>query len=232
MLKRLAEVQSMDLEIDSLQEERGKVPPELTEAEEHKSTLDDALHVKTEAREDLRRRVNTNDLELKSIEELRRNASANAVRASTTKEATQFQNQELQFATRIQELEEDTLPLMENFDVVAAEVEALETELAELLPRIEELAEVERQRVEAVDAKAAELTAQREAVATTIDAQLLKVYDQVRRARRGIGLAEVVNNATCSGCNVRLPIHVVQKVRKGGEVTRCPSCGRILMIRE
>lgn len=232
MLNRLAEVQAMDLELDGLAQEREQVPTELLEAIEKKRELERSVEASSHEREELRRAVNANELELKSLEERRREAAANAVRASTSKEASQFQNQELQFGTRVQELEEDTLPLMESFDSVAATVESLETELAELTPQLEELQQAEEERVAEVDRKTAELRARRDEVASSIDPALLKQYDQVRRSRRGVGLAEVVDNATCSGCNVRLPIHVVQKVRKGTGVTRCPSCGRILMVKE
>lgn len=232
MLNLLAEVQALDLEVDGLLQERGEVPADLTQAEEHRRALEVSIgHTSTE-RDDLRRAVNSNELELKSMEERRRAASANAVRASTSKEASQFQNQELQFGTRVQELEEDTLPLMESFDLLSAKLTELKAEQAELLPQLEQLAEAERQRVAAVDRRIEELKAKRDAIAAGIDATLLKQYDQVRRARRGVGLAEVVDNATCSGCNVRLPIHVVQKVRRGQGVTRCPSCGRILMVKD
>lgn len=229
MLNRLAEVQALDLGLDSLQEERGQVPAELIEAMEHRSGLERTLEVRRQELDELRRAVNANELELKSMEERRRSAADNAVRAATAKEASQFQNQELQFATRVQELEEDTLPIMESHDQLAEVVNALEAELSELLPRLEELNRAEEERVAGVDQKMTDIRVQREALAADIDAALLKQYDQVRRSRRGVGLAEVVDNATCSGCNVRLPIHVVQKVRKGAAITRCPSCGRILM---
>ena len=96
-------------------------------------------------------------------------------------------------------------------------VNALKAELNELLPQLESLEQAERERVEAVDKKMEDVRSQREALAQDIDDSLLKQYDQVRKSRRGVGLAEVVDNASCSGCNVRLPIHVVQKARKGAE---------------
>jgi len=42
----------------------------------------------------------------------------------------------------------------------------------------------------------------------------------------------IVDNAKCGGCNVKLPLHVVQKVRSGNGITRCSNCGRILWYRE
>lgn len=232
MLNRLAEVQTLDLELDGLEQERGQVPQELLEAEEKRRGLEQTIELRSQERDELRRAVNANELELKSMEERRRNAAAAAVRASSAKEASQYQNQELQFGTRVQELEEDTLPLMESFDRLDQEVQALEQELAELLPQLEALKQAEEERVAAVDRKVAEVKRARDELAASIDAPLLKQYDLVRRSRRGVGLAEVVANATCSGCNVRLPLHVVQKARKGQGTTRCPSCGRILWYKE
>ncbi|MFA5593735.1 MAG: C4-type zinc ribbon domain-containing protein [Trueperaceae bacterium] len=231
MLNRLAEVQALDLELDSLEQERGQVPTELLEAQEHRRNLDRTIEVRTQELGDLRRAVNANELELKTLEERRRSAAANAVRATSPKEVSQFQNQELQFGTRVQELEEDTLPLMESHDQLAEVVAALEAEMAALLPDLEALNLAEQERVAGVDQRMNEIRTQRDSLASSIDAPLLKQYDQVRRSRRGIGLAEVVDNSTCTGCNVRLPIHVVQKARKGVGVTRCPSCGRILMYK-
>lgn len=231
MLNRLAEVQALDLELDSLEQERGQVPTELLETQEHRRNLDRTIEVRTQELGDLRRAVNANELELKTLEERRRSAAANAVRATSPKEVSQFQNQELQFGTRVQELEEDTLPLMESHDQLAEVVAALEAEMAALLPDLEALNLAEQERVAGVDQRMNEIRTQRDSLASSIDAPLLKQYDQVRRSRRGIGLAEVVDNSTCTGCNVRLPIHVVQKARKGVGVTRCPSCGRILMYK-
>ncbi|MFA5552190.1 MAG: C4-type zinc ribbon domain-containing protein [Trueperaceae bacterium] len=229
MLNRLAEVQTLDLELDALAQERGQVPTELLEAMEYRRGLERSIEVRSQELDELRRAVNANELELKSMEERRRSAAANAVRASSPKEASQFQNQELQFGTRVQELEEDTLPLMESFDQLSETVGGLKAELSELLPQLDALDQAEQERVAGVDQKMDEVRGRRDGLASSIDAALLKQYDQVRKSRRGVGLAEVVDNATCSGCSVRLPIHVVQKARKGAGVTRCPSCGRILM---
>ncbi len=228
MLQRLTEVQAFDLQIDSLRQERAEVPPELTALTAKRDDLRRRLEAKRAEVDDLRRKVNTNELELKSMGERRRAAADSAMRASSAKEASQFQNQELQFATRVQELEEDTLPLMEALETVTAEHDALKAELDELLPQLEDMRLAEEARVADVDARIESAASERESLAAEIDGSLLKQYDQIRTARRGIGVVEIVGNASCGGCNVRLPIHIVQKARKGVGVTRCPSCGRIL----
>ena len=231
-LDRLNDVQTRDLKLDSLRVEMGKVPSDLVAVRQQKSELEEHLQQKRKEREGLRRKVSQNELELATLEQRRRLASEGALRASSPKEASQYQNQELQIATRIQELEEDTLPLMESLDSVSAEVGALEEELAELEPNLQALTEQEEARIEMIRQRLASVRDERESLAAAIEARLLKQYEQVRRARRGIGLVKILSGQTCGGCNMRLPIHVVQKARSGKVVTRCPSCGRILWYRD
>lgn len=227
-MKDLAEVQARDLEIDALREERERTPEELTAAQTRQQQLQAELAGKRREHETKSAEVRSADLELGAMEERRKAAANSALTAESPKEASQFQNQELQFATRVQELEEDLLPLMEQNESLATEVAELEAQLSELEPEVRELISAEEARVEAIDERIGASTQERSGMTGGIDARLLSVYEQVRKARKGVGLAEVVSNSRCSGCNVHLPIHVVQKVRKNSGVVRCPSCGRIL----
>jgi uncharacterized protein len=229
MLKTLSAVQAVDLELDALDDERGQTPQALIDARARERQLQRELTQRETEAGDLRSRVAQAELDLKALQERRKDAADFALRAGTGKEASQYQNQELQFATRAQELEEDTLPLMEELEGREQQVEELRALVAELTPELEALASEEEARLQAIDEQAAELRRRRDELAGSIDAGLLKQYEQVRRARRGLGLVSVVASQRCGGCNVRLPIFVVQKVRKGDDVTRCPSCGRILM---
>ena len=227
-LKTLSDVQNQDLRLDRLREERAETPPELIDTQTRKEALEAELTRRMLERDAMRKRVNKAELELETLDARRKDASEAALRADTAKEASQFQNQELQFATRVQELEEDTMPLLEELDRMNAEIEELEDQLAELEPVLAELTTTEQERVAGIDEQIETIREERDALASDIDATLLRQYEQVRKARRGVGLVEVVDNQRCGGCNVRLPIHVIQKAKRGGDVTRCPSCGRIL----
>ncbi len=228
MLETLIEVQALDLERDAIAVTRGETPVELLAARLRHAELR-AEHARVKAdHDDLRRQVAATDLELKSLQERRRDASAAALRAASAKEMSQYQNQELQFATRAQELEEDALPLMERLEARAEELAGLQAQLDALVPELEALEEAERERLVDVERRDADLADRRERMATSIDAPLLRQYEQIRKARRGLALVGLEDGKRCGGCHVQLPIHVVQKVRKGQGVTRCPSCGRLL----
>ncbi|UCH26174.1 MAG: hypothetical protein JSV66_00575 [Trueperaceae bacterium] len=232
MLEYLTDVQAHDLELDNLHEEKGQTPPELITLQGQKDALERKLHTTQQEHEKLRLQVRQNELELEGLEARRKAAVTSALRAGSSKEATQYQNQELQFATRVQELEEDTLPLMEKLEQLADEIADLQNELSELTPKLGELSDRENARLADLEERIRTVTSQRNAIAATIEKPLLKQYEQVRRARRGLGLVLVVKNQRCGGCNVKLPIHVVQKALKGKGITRCPSCGRILWAKQ
>lgn len=232
MLETLDQVQRRDLDLDTLLEEKGQTPTELLELRGRLEALQTELG-NTEARyRELRAEVSRSELELESLDERRKNAASSALGAATSKEASQYQNQEMQFATRYQELEEDTLPLVERLEELENEVNRLRGDVEDLEPELERVTQAEEDRVAGVETRITTLASERAAVAQGVDAPLLKQYEQVRKARRGVGLVEVLDNQRCGGCNVRLPIHVVQKARGAKGVTRCPSCGRILWFRE
>lgn len=232
MLDKLNDVQSLDLRLDGLDEEKAQTPPELIEIRKTKLDLERRLAARQQEHHALRQRVSANELDLQSLQQRRKSATESALQAISTKEASQYQNQELQFATRIQELEEDTLPLMEQLETLGEQVAELEAQLGEVEPELERLATEEEERVSAIESSMAEIRTERKALSDEIDANLLRQYEQVRRSRRGVGLVDVVDNKRCGGCNVQLPIHVVQKARKPDAVVRCPSCGRILWAKD
>ncbi|MFO8150695.1 MAG: C4-type zinc ribbon domain-containing protein [Trueperaceae bacterium] len=229
MLETLSEVQSLDLQRDALAVERGEVPTELLAARERRETLRRDLAKVQQEHEALRRRVASNELDLKTLQERRKDASEAALRATTSKEMAQYQNQELQFTTRAQELEEDTLPLMEELEGIAAAMAELEEQLAAMTPELEALEAAERERLAVIDTRDADLADRRARLCNEVEAGLLRQYEQVRRARRGLALVGLEGGKRCGGCHVQLPIHVLQKVRRGAGVTRCPSCGRLLV---
>ncbi len=231
MLETLNQVQRRDLDLDTLLEEKGQTPAELLELRESLAGLQAELSGAEARYANLRAEVSRSELELAGLDERRKSSAASALEAATSKEASQYQNQEMQFATRYQELEEDTLPLVERLEVFENDVDRLRGDVEDLEPELERATNAEQKRVADVEARIAALTGERDAAAQEVEAPLLKQYEQVRKARRGVGLVEILDNQRCGGCNVRLPIHVLQKARGAKGVTRCPSCGRILWFK-
>jgi predicted nucleic acid-binding Zn-ribbon protein len=82
-------------------------------------------------------------------------------------------------------------------------------------------------RIEQLSAEVSEYDAERREQAADIEGGLLQVYDHVRRAHHGRGVARLDRNL-CLGCRISLPTSTVNKARAGNALVQCPNCERIL----
>jgi hypothetical protein len=71
------------------------------------------------------------------------------------------------------------------------------------------------------------LQTERQAALSPIEAGFLKSYETIRQQRRGIAVAEVLENA-CHACGTTLTAALQQNARHAAQLVYCPSCGRIL----
>jgi uncharacterized protein len=82
-------------------------------------------------------------------------------------------------------------------------------------------------RREQLDVKRQELQAKREQFVSDIDANLLKLYDALKRTKQGRAVSKVDQNS-CQWCRVILTPSELQRVRMSADLQMCSNCGRIL----
>jgi predicted nucleic acid-binding Zn-ribbon protein len=107
-------------------------------------------------------------------------------------------------------------------NVKAAEA-ALKTEKAQ----VESEKEQARERTAADQSAAQELRKERAAIVAQVTPSVYQRYERVRKARRGIGIAEAVDGR-CSACNMAMRLQFFQDLKKGDQIMACESCQRIL----
>lgn len=61
-----------------------------------------------------------------------------------------------------------------------------------------------------------------------IPADLLELYEQIRKEKHGVAVAKLEEN-TCLGCHLELPAHEAAAMTNLDDVWRCPHCRRILI---
>lgn len=105
---------------------------------------------------------------------------------------------------------------------------ALEQARAELEPRRQELLESQRR----AEGELAELREQREALASTVAPQQLRVYDRIRGSGRRQAVAELTPDGACGNCYSMIPLQLQNQIRSSGAMLRCEACGVILTARE
>lgn len=129
--------------------------------------------------------------------------------------------------TEVRRVEDLILERMIEGDDLVQELKRAEQALA-----AEEAAVQDERR--ALDEEAASLQAEldrasaaRQALLAEMPANILAVFEQVARARRGIAVAEA-RDGHCTLCNVRLRPQVFNDVRRNESIIQCESCQRIL----
>jgi len=124
-----------------------------------------------------------------------------------------IEDQDIEALTVVESAERDMRAALEHLETLDA---AWREEQAELTERIKRLT-----------AEVAVYEAERAEQSTDIERDLLSVYEHVRRAHQGKGVARLDRNL-CLGCRISLPTSTVNKARAGSALVQCPNCERIL----
>ncbi|MHB1844037.1 MAG: zinc ribbon domain-containing protein [Deltaproteobacteria bacterium] len=92
-------------------------------------------------------------------------------------------------------------------------------------------AEEIRQKMTGLEARLAELQAQRSTAATAVEKPLLSRYEAIRK-KRGVAFVPVIGGS-CQGCHMNLPPQLYNQLRSGKEqIEQCPSCHRLIYAPE
>lgn len=125
--------------------------------------------------------------------------------------------------------EDEDLEVMEERENVEKQLGGLRSDLEGLQ---EEVAQAIVRRDRAGGEVSAELQKARDrkqAWLPRIPGDLLNYYDDLRKAKGGVGAA-ALQGSMCLGCHMQLPAQEVARVRAADGLVRCDECGRILVV--
>jgi uncharacterized protein len=130
---------------------------------------------------------------------------------------------------RASELEDKVLGIMEEREPLDSAVAELDTTLADLSERQNEVGDRLAKAEGEVDAILAELEAQRPAAVAAVAAPLLGAYEKLRARLGGVAVARLTGGR-CDGCHLSLPAMELDRIRHQppGSFENCEQCGRIL----
>jgi predicted nucleic acid-binding Zn-ribbon protein len=149
------------------------------------------------------------------------------LQAKTNDQYRAFQN-EIDFCqNEIRKLEDRILELMGESEPLDRNVKVAETALKGEKAQVEAEKQQARERTAADQKAAAELQAERAGMVKEMAPAIYKRYEQVRKSRRGIAVAEALDGR-CSVCHLTLRPQFFQDLKKGDQVMSCESCQRML----
>jgi len=227
----LEDLQELDLKSDGSQ---ARIQDALAEIE----ALDGRIQDVQAAVEAKKEEMAAMESERQTLEENLAAENANIVRSEanlkgiTTQKEYQAVNKEIASAKKlIIELEEQLLQKISRLDELTAELSSMEADLQSLDENLGvQKAEI-RARIDSEEAAAATAAKVRQETVKAIPANMLRQYEKLRVARRGIAIVEA-RDGGCLGCNMHIPPQLYNNLFRGEEMINCPHCQRILVLKQ
>lgn len=149
---------------------------------------------------------------------------------TSPKDLENLQHEIVSLAKRQGDLEDVVLEVMERRESAQERVAELTERVGSVQSKIDDASARRDAAYEEIDGESASVTKEREVVAGSVPADLLKLYDKLREQQGGIGAAKLYQR-TCQGCRQELAITELSEIRGAAPdtVVRCENCRRILV---
>jgi predicted nucleic acid-binding Zn-ribbon protein len=150
--------------------------------------------------------------------------------SATHKELESLQHELGSLAKRQGDLEDIELEVMERLEETTAGADRLAAELASAQQELDSTSAERDSALGALDAETADAKQARDALAGTLAADLVTLYEKIRANSSGLGAARL-HQGRCDGCRLELTPTDLQRIRTApdDEVLRCEECRRILV---
>jgi predicted nucleic acid-binding Zn-ribbon protein len=231
---RLLDVQDLDVRLQQLAHKKRSLPEhdEIESLTKDLTQLRDLLvAAQTEesdcAREQTKAEQDVDQVRQRAVRDQQR-LDSGAV--TSPKDLENLQREIASLAKRQGDLEDIVLEVMERRESAQERVAELTERVGSVQGRIDDATGRRDAAVQELDGQAASVTKEREVIAATIPADLLKLYDKLREQQGGVGAAKLYQRS-CQGCRQELAITELSEIRSAAPdtVVRCENCRRILV---
>ena len=153
------------------------------------------------------------------------------VMATTDHRAVQSITREMDGLRRRQDkMEMESLQLMERIDKAAAQTGKIDEALGQLSVKDAALCERFKQVGGALQTEIASMERRRAETAAALAPVTVDRYEKVRESRGGIGVGRLDGDA-CTACRMSLPAERVRELEGGDDISTCPQCRRMIVVR-
>ncbi len=226
-LRKLYKLQQIDLELDELDDRGGELPSEVEALQQRAESIAEAITREDTRLHDLRRERTDSYNELagmreriRALNERLRTVRNNKEYDATTSEiaAAEAEHQRVERHMSGFDLQEATI--MKEIEMLNRQREELVKDLEEKHGTLHTLRETNADEINELRAAKTELVA-------IVDDELLKRYDNIRRAHPDAVVK--VRKGACSGCFRAITPQTLVEMRRGDRLFTCQHCSRILI---
>jgi uncharacterized protein len=148
---------------------------------------------------------------------------------ANAKELSALQHEIENLTRRRSDREDEMLGLMEVREELESRAAEARTRSEALRARVAEVGGAALEELAKIDADLVSRAGEREAIEPGIDPDVLELYEDLRRQKKGIGAAALVDGV-CQGCHEKLSAMELDKLKRSEDLKRCEYCRRILVF--
>jgi len=232
-LDRLLELQELDSAIDRL-ETRKRQLEEGKEMAAARAAMEDAEGRLGELRLGVDAVVREQQRLEREIDSMTRKAEVDEKRLydgsiANIKEMEALQHEIASLKERRSRSEDDLLEQMVRKDDLESRAGEAGTVVQQTRARLEEVGGEAVHELERIEAELAEKRAAREKLVPEFDDELLELYEELRRQKRGVAVAALVDGV-CQACHEKLAAMELDRLKRTEGVKRCEYCRRIVVF--
>jgi predicted nucleic acid-binding Zn-ribbon protein len=232
-LHDLLRLQDLDLAVDRLRTRCAELEggAEVAQAREHLARLDGAAGELQVAIEDVDREQQRLEHDVDSMSRKRKDEEKRLYDGSVAnpKELQSIRAEVENIANRTKRVEDRVLELMEQREELDGRFTPAREEAAVAQAALQELARDSAEELDDIERSLATQAAARETIVPLIDEDLLALYEDLRRSKKGVGVAEL-RAGICQGCHQKLSPMELDRIKRASGVRRCDYCRRILVL--
>ena len=232
-MDRLLDLQTTDSSIDRLEHRRGQLEAgeELAIArkqmEDAESRLGELrLALDSVATQSSRLEHEIDSMGRKLEDEQKRMYDGSIANA---KELEALQHEITNVKERRSRAEDELLDQMERREDLDARASKADEEVVAARARVEEVGGDASRELDDIARNLDELRTSRSELAGEIDEELLELYDDLRRQKKGIGVAAIVDGV-CQACHEKLSAMELDRLKRADGIKRCEYCRRIVVF--
>jgi predicted nucleic acid-binding Zn-ribbon protein len=148
---------------------------------------------------------------------------------ANAKELEALQHEIANLKERRSRAEDELLELMVRREDLDARASTADEEVAAARARVDEVGGDAANELDDIARNLEELRATRTELAGQLDEELLELYDDLRRQKKGIGAAAIVDGV-CQACHEKLSAMELERLKRTDGIKRCEYCRRIVVF--
>ena len=228
--KELLLLHGRDRRHGKLVEELSLLPEDIQRVENKISTENESIEIAVSEWKELESKNNSLEKEILEIGE---KIAKNKVRQLEVKKNEEYQaleNEISSLASLQSNKEDEQIEILVKIDDAQATAVIAQDKIAQRVKELEQQKINFEDRIQNLKTEIEDLAKDIEEARQTVDAEMLRTYDRVKKVVSRAPYLAPLKDQKCSGCNLRVSNDVISTALVEQKLTQCDQCGRIVYV--